>query len=40
MLAAERLSGRVWQAKEEKIQKSDCGIDLDVYRDTEHPFNT
>lgn len=28
ILVVGRLSGRVWQAKEEKIQKSDCGIDL------------
>lgn len=39
MLVTERLSGRVWQAKEEQIQKSDSGIELGIYGDIEHPFN-
>lgn len=39
MLVAGRLSGRVWQAKEEQIQNSDFGIDLHVCEDTKHPFN-
>lgn len=39
MLVAGRLSGRVWQAKEEQIQNSDCGIDLHVCEDIKQPFN-
>ena len=39
ILVVGRLIGRVWKAKEDQTQNSDCGIDLGVYGDTEHPFN-